>query len=370
MAKAFRPTRADPMPQDLHQAGWIVLLKPVSPRWLRQKPKCLERSWSANAIAFRRIFALGLAGNALSRSQMSRQDFPSLDLAGRMRKTLDLALRHFWRDLKQYCLDDERMYRFIGGDLSPGESAEIEDHLGICEICALKHRTVLETANLAAEDTELQAAPKIELMDRFFALARTSSDKLSQFFSRNFFLPGTLELFALKPLALQRAMADTGGGFEKQIKASDDSPFDLEFSTFGKRLRIVAKSKAPLYDNCVLRFRLLEGKKARYAGTMMVIAGKGQYEVDIDDVPKPERDNLTLSVQPVTTLDLLSKFQEEASVEVLARLLHEKEADVRQSAARLLAAIPLPRAREVLKAAADDPDPEVRETVRPFLIGK
>jgi hypothetical protein len=281
-------------------------------------------------------------------------------------------LKDFWHEFSMDCLDGETIHRYLDGELDPDEKTQVEEHLEVCAICSWKKKEVFEVQKIAdkfpEEDAEEPRVPAFA--EKLYRLASLSVEKLMPLFSKQISLPNPIKLLALTPLSEQAAFADSGGKFEKQIQAEEEIPFDIEIVVFGKKLVITAKSKSRLYDRCVVVFRLLEGKEIRFSGIIMILDGEGKYETSIDAVQRPQKENLTIKIQPLHSLDLLSKIEDEASVEVFSGLLRDRDSQIRLACVELLGDVGTGRAKEMLKMAFDDPDPDIRNKALELIKGK
>ena len=285
-------------------------------------------------------------------------------------RAFEAKLEAFWDLFFDHCLDGETMHHFLSGKLNQGEPLAVARHLALCERCAVVQEDVVEALQVLRQREEKESAAHachLLLSEKFFRLAERSSKTLASFFSKTVSFSESLNLAALAPLALQPAFADTGREFEKDSKASDESPFDIEFTVFGRRLEVRVRSRSPLYDHSVVRFHLKEGTRVHFSGVLLVSDGRGIFETTLSKIPLPKTSRLAVEIEPIHALDLLAKLEEEASVEVLGRLLRESDPSVRLACVELLANVNTPRAQDLLESATNDPELAVREAVRKAL---
>ena len=59
-------------------------------------------------------------------------------------QTFDGKLKVFWKEFRERCLDGDRMYRYLSGELDPAATSAIEEHLNACSLCALKKEETLD----------------------------------------------------------------------------------------------------------------------------------------------------------------------------------------------------------------------------------
>ena len=220
------------------------------------------------------------------------------------------------------------------------------------------------------EPTEVaESVPSMELTEKYFALVALARQRLDRLFAKEFVFPDPIQLLALRPASEAMAFAETGGQFEKQTESVGDSPYDIEFAIFGNRFSLTARSKSSLYDNSVVQFQLLEGDRVRFAGVLFVREGQGMFEVTLDQIPRPEKERFTISLQPIHNLDLLAKIEDEASLEILAELVKEKDPQIRKACVELLAKAGTKKTRQILEQARNDSDPEIARLVQKVLQG-
>lgn len=285
-------------------------------------------------------------------------------------RTFEGKLQAFWNEFRKECPDSDKLYRYLSGDLDPGERAKIEEHLSMCAVCEVKKKDVLEALDIISEPVEEgKWAVQTGLVERFFDLATSSREKLNSFFAKGFTFPQPIKLLALRPMSEAMAFAEAGRQFEKESESADQVPYEVELSVFGNRLALTVKSRSSLYDHSVVRFELVEGEQVRFSGVVLVGDGQGKYETEVDRIPKPEREEFKVGLQPIHSLDLLSKVEEDASLEVLSELLKEAEPRIRKACVELLAGVRTMKVRQILKQLEDDPDPEIRQAVRELLRG-
>ena len=266
---------------------------------------------------------------------------------------------------------EEFILGFIGGDAGTARSVrQLLDECPQCQEFFEQHSFLIDIVDSEAfTDALARLEPGRQPLRELAVLVATGLSGFAEtFFTKSLAFTQPVQLTALSPLGVERAAAAGGDRFEKDVK-SESALFDVELSTFGKRLSIKLQARSPVHDHALVRFELLEAGSVMFADVVLVVDGRGKYETSLSAIPTPEQEKLTLILKPVLTVDLFAELEKEITVQVLSQLLKSDDVVLRRSCAKLLAWAKTGPALEALRDLVEDADEEVRKLAQAASAG-
>ena len=168
-----------------------------------------------------------------------------------------------------------------------------------------------------------------------------------------------------------RLAAATGEGFTEQVLRQDEPPFEFQLVQFGMQLRITVRAfgEDSPHRDCLARLRLREGDDVGLSRGVLVEKGEGRCTLEPDEVRalQPERQELTVRLEPLVALSQLVALGEEAYVPILTRLLAHEQPEVRGSAVQVLVQLRGPAAIPLIRPLVEDEDEGVQAAARRVL---